>query len=491
MKMKRLTCCLFFALGVYGSVWAQAPIVLPPGHEITTYMVLNKDLGLGTRHNHFDLPYCLPDSLAFYPYSFLLPHQRQGYVNSSLQSRWQYDTASDEGGHYTELWFWHQLNKPLTLFVSAAVTNNPDGEYLLGTHHTRLGHTGMINRAYVSGRWDHFELLWGRVPLQWGPGRLRQLGVQGNMPSQDLIKLTFKQAGRYRLSTFLSQLDRQSIDSDAGGTVLYNRWLAGHRLEIPLFEQKVLVGLGDYVLYTGQNRGIEINYFNPLSPFHTQTFENKVEGIDTAVDSTARGDNQNVAIYGDCNWAIQPNLHLYGELFVDEFQIDQADRDKMDDSIGLLLGVAGGRQSGRLTWHFMAEAYRLSTWLYNHGGIATNWVYNGHHLGFDEGADLRGFKVRNEWWLDSDKMLALDYTHFDQGEITTDSPWAPESTKGRGFPCGVVEKTRRVELSIFYYPLPWLLCEGGVAYQSINNKEHVTNVDQEKASCRFSFQVIL
>ncbi|MCK5146222.1 hypothetical protein KAR48_05670 [bacterium] len=466
-------------------------IIVPPAYFLSRYISLHKDIGLSAKHWHFDLPFAVSSELQYFPHQNWLKSFQKGGFSYKIHSQWFYDSAIEKFGHTTALWLWSKLISHVTLFTSAIVTNHPDGEYLLGTHHIRLGHTGMINMAYVSGRWEHFELLWGRAPLQWGPGRLRQLGVQGNMPAQDLIKLTFKQDRRFRLSYFLSQLDRQEVAADDGNQVQYNRWLAGHRLEIPLFDGRLILGAGDYVLYTGRNRGIEFNYFNPLSPFHTQTFENKVEGRDTAVDSTVQADNQNVAIYADFNWAVKKNLHLYGELFVDEFQIDGADRKKMDDAVGLLFGVAGGKQWERVTWHYTFEAYRLSTWLYNHGGMATNWTYNDHQIGFAEGADLQGFTARSEWWLGMDKMIALQYTHFDQGDVTTDTPWDPHKTKGNGFPSGIIEKNRCIELSYFYYPLHWLQVEGMYAYHIIDNKNHITDINERRNVFKLSLQFIL
>ena len=225
-------------------------------------------------------------------------------------------------------------------------------------------------------------------------------------------------------------------------------------------------------------------------PFHQQTFENKIED-ERGTNVDAMADNQNDAIFFDVDYAFRPNFHLYTEVFIDEFQIDKGDRQKLDDEIGLIIGVTGGSEYRKGFWHYTLELSRLSTWLYHHGGIETDWVYNDHNLGFRDGSDLWKWTIKNEWWFDNKTMISIQFTKTVRGEIEIDNEWDPFSTKNKDFPFGMNQIENIIQGEFFWFPKSWGLLQILFKFDHINNYMHIRGKSKKTFDSVLALQLLL
>ena len=85
------------------------------------------------------------------------------------------------------------------------------------------------------------------------------------------------------------------------------RNIAGHRLTFLSKDGKLLAGLGEQIIYTGQNRDIELHYLNPVVPYFFTALENDVE-------SSGDGDNDNSIVFVTIRYVPKPNFSFFSGL---------------------------------------------------------------------------------------------------------------------------------------------------------------------------------
>jgi len=124
-----------------------------------------------------------------------------------------------------------------------------------------------------------------------------------------------------------------------------NRYLVGHRLDWRP-RGNLELAFSEVMLYGGVNRPWEWNYLNPLLPYYWEQLDS--------------GINDNPLWNLEFSWRPRRDLELYGELMLDDFQIDFKSEAQQ---IGFSSGVAwSGLADGRLFINMEYE--RINTYVY-------------------------------------------------------------------------------------------------------------------------------
>jgi hypothetical protein len=286
-----------------------------------------------------------------------------------------------------------------------------------------------MQRGTLLWRQRGFELEWGRRSLSFGDDRLSELAWGRQVPAVDMLRYALETpGGAWRLDVGCAQLAARH-DGEL------RRWAAFHRLSWRP-RPGLRLYLGDQALYTGRQRGFELHYLSPFLPYLLENFEGYSErdaGEPTDADNS-------VLLVG---WQAEGSLgralgfEHYGELLVDELQIDGEDRRRFDDALGLTLGLALQRElpaSRRL--RLRVEGSWLSHWTYIHPGAETSWLEKGLPLGNREGGDLAETHLELQLLRLAApiELVSVAMGWIRKGAITPQTEWDIEATKGSAWP---------------------------------------------------------
>jgi len=332
-----------------------------------------------------------------------------------------------------------------------AGTGEEGGEALLGTHTTRGGWTGRILRSTLTWESPHVLLEWGRRSLCAGEDRISELAWSRQVPPVDMARGMLRtRDGRLSLELACARLSSQQ-DAEL------NRWYARHRVVwLPGGGRDLRLACGDQVLYTGASRGPEWSLLNPFIPFFLENFEGYSEA---AHGQSVDGDNSSLFFTLDAGRPLSPRLRAgcYLDLLVDEFQLDAADRRKLDDALGVTAGLELQRQlpagrALRLRW----EGSALSHWVYIHRGRETSFLEQGHVIGNEEGGDLVEQHIQVQLYRLEGRLELLSLTagRIWKGGVAPGAAWEAEATKDAPWPLPPVRRSWRFAVVACVQPSP-------------------------------------
>jgi hypothetical protein len=335
------------------------------------------------------------------------------------------------------------------LFLEARLifSNQDNAEFLLGTNYSRGDWTGRLSHGTV--RWQNAFLgvEFGRRNLSRQRDTISELVVSRHIPANDMLRYFITSTNkRWQLEVMNARLSAANSSS-------FNRWLASHRLEFYSKDKNLRLAIGDYVLYTGENRGIDIRYMNPFNPFFLENFEGYSER-----DVTNKPDNDNSVFFFEWDYQLPllintVDIRSYGELALDEFQIDDQDRDKFDDVWAMTLGFdIKKRLANDSQLRMIFEGSRLLHWFYIHPGLETSYIEKDRPLGNQEGGDCLESHFHLQWWPNSESMsyLAFELDRISKGAINFNDIWDPESTFGESVPSSPMETETSLGFRLFY-----------------------------------------
>ncbi|MDI6739350.1 MAG: hypothetical protein QME74_03190 [Candidatus Edwardsbacteria bacterium] len=233
----------------------------------------------------------------------------------------------------------------------------------------------------------------------------------------------------FRLTWLTGQLDKYS---DSNG--IYNRYLAGHRLEFRT--ARFCIGANEYVLYGGVGRTVEWYYLLPFYVFQGEQ------------DNRPLDDN---VIWDIDAKVIVPPFRMKIEAMIDDIQIERkvkSDQEPQEIGLACDVSVAVADIPAFITQHV---AYQMVTgWTYNQNKTWNRWLYNSEPLGAEYGNDFDRLALTTTATGTSYRgKLELALLRKGEGRIAdpwTD-PWVNDSTWVNRFPSGVVERCWTVSVS--------------------------------------------
>ena len=347
----------------------------------------------------------------------------------------------------------------------------------------RNGWTGEATNAYVLLQFGAAEILFGRDALRWGSSQNSSLLLSANAPSFDQVGLRIF-AGPVTASSFFANLDDMVLatptavapgDTLPAGTVI-NRQISGHRIAVQI-SRAVQLGLAESIVYGGENRGLEPEYLIPGTFFYAEQWNS--------------GTNDNVLFSFTADVRPSPHFDLYGELLVDDFQIDSsAPSDEEPFEGGFIVGARVYDPFGWSGTKLRAEWAGVKPYTYNQDLPWNRYLYEGQYIGFDLGSDAQSFDVELQRWLSPKVTGTLRFRLSEVGEVRATDAWPVPITGASAtdpfptydhFPTGTVEQRTTIAGQAWIHPRPGFDLYLGGGYVSVQNLGNVEGYRFEEA----------
>ena len=110
-----------------------------------------------------------------------------------------------------------------------------------------------------------------------------------------------------------------------------NRFMSGHKVSFINKNKKFFFNLGEIFIYTGENKSLDIKYFNPIIPYFLVDIN----------DADIENDNFNSILFFDFRYNHSENKSIFFEIILDDYQIDDTG---IKNAIGLKLGFDNNLQ---------------------------------------------------------------------------------------------------------------------------------------------------
>jgi hypothetical protein len=311
---------------------------------------------------------------------------------------------------------------------------------------------GRTAESYLSAQWPIGELFFGRMDRNWGPSGIQGLLLSDDPYGLDHLGLALGTA-RFQLQAIATQLDDRT---DSTGAVVH-RYMAQHRLWLRP-DRRWSFALWEGSVLSGRDRAFEPWYLNILNvgyleQFNTNTSANSFVGLD---------------------FERHGNLTVYGQLMLDDIQIDRKTAlDQKPSSYGLTVGAKGGLGFSALAWTVFYT--RVTNLTYRNEDNLQVPLY--HLLGtgrnfddYDQATLQLGFLARPGLLIEPEVALLR------QGEGDPRLPHPAVSA----YPTtptifqGVVEHTLRVAVSGNYAPSERFGFTFGAGLHHVTNFQHAS-----------------
>lgn len=335
--------------------------------------------------------------------------------------------------------------------------------------------TGEAKNAYVMLDLGRADVLLGRDDLRWGASDHSSLLMSAYAPALDQVGLRLR-LGPVTASSFFTSLDDMVLatpTAEAPGDTLpagtrVRRHLSGHRIQWRV-NDRLSVGLAEAVVYGGVDRGLEPEYMIPVSIYYAAQWNQD------------RNDN----MIGDFTIDLRPkrDVELYGELLVDDFQIDhKSPGDKEPFEGGFLVGQRIYNPLGLDGGVLRIEWGKVEPFTYNQVLPWNRYLYKGRPIGFDLGSDAQAIDVEFRQWLSEQMSWSLGYRLEERGATRATDPWPvpvtgpTDATPFPEFdhvPTGDVERRSRYVAEAWFHPRAGVDLRLGGGYVNVDNLENV------------------
>ena len=308
------------------------------------------------------------------------------------------------------------------------------------------GFTGFTEQAYALLHFDKYLVKFGRDFIQWGRGRDATLQISDYSRPVDHFFAQFD-FPRARFTYVAAKLDRTPLaDSLVAryGVEHAERYLAAGRVEFEPRKNRLRIGISQFVVNGGPNRAFEWYYLNPFIFYHGEQLNEK-QGGNTfgALDFVARP---------------RPGLELYGQLLVDDVQIEKRGRGDLEpNEFGYLLGVEKALNAATVGLEYTRVANRT----YNTVREWEKFLHRNRPLAHALGNDFDRWLLHANLYAGKQVQLYLTTELLRRGEgridSTFDRPWenaTPEEGYRENFPSGVVEKSWQLRFEARWHPRP-------------------------------------
>ena len=320
--------------------------------------------------------------------------------------------------------------------------------------HRARGYIIDFKRSYLQVNSTHISLLVGRDWLFWGASPYKTVGISDNSPPFDQVRLTGRLGKKLKATAFTTQLDSTWYD-DGKKRYLAKRYMSGHRLDYQ-FNDRVEIGVAEWVLYGGDAQTLEWKYANPITFYY-------------ALQYNAKADD-NVMFAFDA--AIRPidGVRLYGEWIIDDIQYVPTSNDP--HAVAWLLGLTWyprwlGRHLG-----IHSEYARVNRWAYTHLVPDNQFTHFGYAIGHPIGTDTDTVRFSASYQFTVSTAAEVRAVLTRHGEGTIADRFYGEDYEALPFPTGVVARETEIGGRLSYRPLNAWNVSVSYAWASTQNSEH-------------------
>jgi hypothetical protein len=258
-------------------------------------------------------------------------------LGASDASRWAWRPSRDSAGVFPQADLAFSLEMPHFALVTHPRVENRlkyDPEYV-GKKDRFVA--GRNDEAYLLASWKYLEVFYGLADRNWGTPEVEGLLLS---PSPYAFDHLFLRIGprRLRLELIATELNDLPFFTDSGFSAqLARRFLSLHRLVV-MPSRRLSFSLSEAMLYasTGSvGRSFEPWYLNPLNLWLLAQYQGKTTG--------------NSLLAADVSYQLRSDLRLFGQLYLDDFQVDRRQSaDREPPGYGFTLNATGGQLVGVL-----------------------------------------------------------------------------------------------------------------------------------------------
>jgi len=291
--------------------------------------------------------------------------------------------------------------------------------------------TAGLTKGFAAFNLMFFDLSFGKMNLQWGPGRNGNLLLSSQPLPIDLVKVT-KEMPHIKFEAFTGILGSNEDE----------KYISAHRIEFD-FLSRLSLGIAESVVYS---KKFEFRYANPFQIYVVSELTPK-SGPGISID------NKLVSL--DAKFLFGKKSAFYSEFLIDDFQPQFGLRSflKQTSNWGTLIGfhLVDFLTSSNLD--FRSEYTFLSPFTYTHH-TPSNYTHFYTPIGHEIGPDSDQLWIELNWGIYENIIFILDYsfTRYGIGRInSSENSELPLETEW-SFLDGVVEYKEKIGLETFYQP---------------------------------------
>ncbi len=272
-----------------------------------------------------------------------------------------------------------------------------------------------FNEAYANGRLGPVTVSFGRSREAWGGEGEESLVLSANAPPIDRL-LARGRFGRVEARALFATLDPvdMSVERDSlrpGSPVAsFHRFLVAHALSLRP-TSRIELTLGETILSSRRSLGDALTYANVLMPI-------VVTQADTGLTELVRRDN--LTLFGLARLPVGPAV-FEGELFVDDFQYGQKDRQRIPDQLAWRLAASAPVPALGRPASVRAELRHVNTYTYQREFYTDVYQTYNRPLGSELGPDADIARVGAELWANGSTVLAANVGRWRQGALRIDT----------------------------------------------------------------------
>ena len=339
---------------------------------------------------------------------------------------------------------------------------------------------GRNDEAYLIGSWKYLEVSFGLVDRNWGPPEVEGLILSTAPYAYDHLFLRLGPR-RLRLEMLATELNDLPEWADSVGpaqtSALDRRFLSVHRLVVEPSD-RLAFSLSEAMLYAnegGISRSWEPWYLNPLNLWLLAQYQGKTTG--------------NSLVAADATWQARRHLRLFGQLYLDDAQVDRRQSsDREPPGYGFTLGATGGALGGRVSWS--AFYTRVTNLAYRTPANQEQYTSDGVGLARSHD-DYDQLTARVTTAPAPRALLAGELTALRQGQgsIVTHYPAVSQYADSLWFLTGVVQRTLRIAAQASWTPAYGINLSADVGRHFVRNANHVAGARADRWVWRLKAEI--
>jgi hypothetical protein len=319
---------------------------------------------------------------------------------------------------------------------------------------TRGGfNSGETDLSGIGFQNDWLTLQLGRGRESWGAGNEIQLALSENSPAYDygMLGLDFGKLRVKYIHGFLESTDSTQI----------NRYITARGIEWTN-RKSLVIGLSETVIYSGEDRPLDIAYMNPISTHLEVELNDRLNILG--------GSSANAVWQVSVDWLPIHNLRFSGNFLYDEFVLDKIQFEEGKEN--------GKAYSGRISYTpIMTETLLLTTYAslltvgtptFRHVNGFNNFVQRNKPLGWQQGSDGQEFKLGLNYFNRTNLIAQFEVGQRKTGkESITSRPYDPYEDYLAGlFPSGNVEESLFITSKLQWWWKPTIQISGSVEWDN-------------------------
>jgi len=309
--------------------------------------------------------------------------------------------------------------------------------------------------GYVVLDWPWASVQWGVDEAWWGPGWHGALMLSDNSPPKGSLRLSGSY-GTVKFTYFTAIL--------GGGWFMeyHPKYMAAHRLEF-LPYRGINIGLSEIIVFADR---YEPRYLNPFISYQImQTEDLKNNGL----------------LGADFDITLVPSVEFYGELMVDDFQINEGmDAFRVWNSkYGLLVGGYWIDPFGLEDIDARIEYAFINQYAYTHKYDITRYTHEGYIIGHRIGTDADDLWFDVKRWFTDRFRVSLTYERERQGEGNVEKKHSVDGPRFWEFLSGVAQTTHSFSVGLSYVSFGRYSIEAEYTHSRIRNADHNPGINRK------------